>query len=802
MRTRSKRRRAYNEACPCGSGKKYRRCCLRKEAEETTRYTAQDRMNALGLMEAFWAGPGWREERRLSLDEFWSEPDAEPAAEISRDLVQVSFEAWRWYFMCDYELASGQQVIDAFLDAAPNVPIGVRAYLHRARASVMRLYEVTEVWPGQGLTLREVVTGEQVPVVEKQASMEIRRWDMIAARVIGGGDGDLVLDGPVLPIRQDAQEPVVAQLREGLEGLEGAELTARYREYCPALHQVWIEPAKLPTLVNYDGDPLVIHRLKFSVHDAEKVARAFDGARALDREDEAETRWIWSGKGKQRKEAVTLGGMSIDARGDLELVTNSAERAKRGRRMVERLAGAAIAYRTMVIEDPAAMMNAPNANAVEGDPPTPELQNLLIVAAEDKLAEHYEAWVDESVPRLEHESPRTAARNTELRPRVVKMLKELEAHYERSLDQGEPAFDPSWLWVELGLQSDRDSPSNRRQPPRLGHEALKNFFPGLDELAGEVAKRVRKQDGSTWVEAVDAAQMSNDLRFRRLQKESHSPELLSCSAELLCNFELYYHKVFWVDEPLAWLLGATKLDVLGEAVRAPFASFALTLTDRYSLGLAERALARLPPDLRRARMLQVLTVYVTTSSVSDTTRLCDVKAVGDAMDGTCPAVIPCRFEISDEQRITEALDAVVAGTGVEDVEEALPVFSSTPLRGLLELVVNAMLYATSADVEVEELAPSKPSTQRQPPARKAPLFTSETVFFLPGKIDIGAARQVQRTRFGGKGAEQARRCMVRGHWRRAHESWSDQRPRWIKPHWRGPSAAAIVEREGYRLKSR
>jgi hypothetical protein len=40
--------------------------------------------------------------------------------------------------------------------------------------------------------------------------------------------------------------------------------------------------------------------------------------------------------------------------------------------------------------------------------------------------------------------------------------------------------------------------------------------------------------------------------------------------------------------------------------------------------------------------------------------------------------------------------------------------------------------------------------------------------------------------------------MVRGHWRRAGRSWKDARPRWIKPYWRGPSAAAIVERE-YRL---
>jgi hypothetical protein len=41
--------------------------------------------------------------------------------------------------------------------------------------------------------------------------------------------------------------------------------------------------------------------------------------------------------------------------------------------------------------------------------------------------------------------------------------------------------------------------------------------------------------------------------------------------------------------------------------------------------------------------------------------------------------------------------------------------------------------------------------------------------------------------------------MVRGHWRRAAKSWTDQRLRWIEPYWKGPDVAAIIER-AYRLK--
>jgi hypothetical protein len=54
-------------------------------------------------------------------------------------------------------------------------------------------------------------------------------------------------------------------------------------------------------------------------------------------------------------------------------------------------------------------------------------------------------------------------------------------------------------------------------------------------------------------------------------------------------------------------------------------------------------------------------------------------------------------------------------------------------------------------------------------------------------------------RRGSSDVQAIRRCMVRGHWCRAGQSWKDAIPLWIKPYWRGPTAAAIVERE-YRLQ--
>jgi hypothetical protein len=86
------------------------------------------------------------------------------------------------------------------------------------------------------------------------------------------------------------------------------------------------------------------------------------------------------------------------------------------------------------------------------------------------------------------------------------------------------------------------------------------------------------------------------------------------------------------------------------------------------------------------------------------------------------------------------------------------------------------------------------------PPESAPLvFSSENVYFLPGKIEISRVRNFQKLEQVVSGRRILHRFMVRGHWRRAAAKWTDQRMRWIEPYWKGPDIAAVVER-AYRLK--
>jgi len=133
------------------------------------------------------------------------------------------------------------------------------------------------------------------------------------------------------------------------------------------------------------------------------------------------------------------------------------------------------------------------------------------------------------------------------------------------------------------------------------------------------------------------------------------------------------------------------------------------------------------------------------------------------------------------------------GTCSSDALTRSKTSSSGLFRALLESVVNVTLYTTSADVKIEQyrVSRSKEPNHHVPEA----YLSSDSVYYLPGKIKIAHMRKLQQVARGPSGNTLMHRFMVRGHWRRPSAEWKDQSLRWIEPYWRGPSLASIIERE-------
>ncbi|WP_437692883.1 SEC-C metal-binding domain-containing protein [Sorangium sp. So ce176] len=788
-----------NEPCPCGSGRKHKKCCLGNGGGAP--YTRADRQAALQRVLLSAHPDDIDDARRRFLGKHaplldrWRD-------DVVLEMAEVAFQFWLIFDVDAFR--EGVTLAEEILQDHHDLGHGERRYLEMGRASSMRLYEVVHVVPGAGVTLRDVLHGGEVRVRERSASRALHTWDLVAARVMPkGASGEPEIDGGLFPVQSRLRDRLVEQLTALSADLDEATLR---EARVPMFFDAWIGPG-LPQLVNHDGDPMIVTHVHFDVIDERRLVAALDGARDLSR-DGGEQVWSWVGKAAQRSGPVCRAFLRI-FQGRLEIQTNSRERGEAAKALVERLAGAAVTYRLTEHQDvEQALLAHPRGDAGGTPAAAPE---ALRQAAVQMLQQHYEKWLDEAVPALDGLTPRAAASVDDLRPRVAELIEGLERLYERALAEGSAAFDPTWMWEELGIEDLARGRSRKQAAPRLPHEIIADLAPDLVEVAADIGERARRASRDDLTCAIDRHEVEIDLGFRRLLRDlaqdaeggvAAEPDaadgraIVASWVESLSNFELHLRKVFWVDEGLSWMLGATALDVIGEALRPPFTSFALVFTDRYALGLAERLLAEDPSARLRGRILSVLTVYV--RATADGAGPMDLRLAfaADARDGGWPELVVRELSVRQDARIVDLLRTLSPGD--EPGEEVETLIASPPLRGLVGLIINAILYATSADAGA---VPGDPRGDDAPPPRRrrgGAIPPTDGIFRLPGKIDVTSLKQLKRVRRGASDAQAIRRCMVRGHWRRAGRSWKDASPRWIKPYWRGPSAAAIVERE-YRL---
>jgi len=280
----------------------------------------------------------------------------------------------------------------------------------------------------------------------------------------------------------------------------------------------------------------------------------------------------------------------------------------------------------------------------------------------------------------------------------------------------------------------------------------------------------------------------------------------------MLNFELHGRKVFWVDETLAYMLAQTDLDIDGEVLRLPFRACAFVFIDRYTLAMGEGLLRRHGTEsIHSTRPLTIITAYLFEEDAPDGRRCLRFDLLFDSKcDGrTWPYLVSRDVLIGSKDDLETMLES-----HFHDVDPTTrdPIFTSPELKRLLKVIINAVLYATSAGVnpvimespiadlrrKKNKLGKSKQGKMMGRIKEMKGRFSEERVFYLPGKITISQHKRYSEMEKTGEGRTIMKRFMVRGHWRRANPSWEDQALRWIEPYWKGPEMAAVIEKE-YRM---
>ena len=229
-----------NELCPCGSGRKFKKCCGDPRAAD--RYTRDERASAFARFNEFVDVLAGEEADRAS-EVFWGR-FASRMAELPPERDELFEDIEHMWFMFDYA-GGGQPVVDRFLAGAQQLGDGERAFLTAMRRSAMRIYEVVAARPGLSLTLRDAIEGGELTVNERQASRTIGRGDSLAARIVSRGpSGGPELEAGLLHLAPVVRDPLVARIRDERARFvahhPGGDLTLFYKSLPPLFHEVWV----------------------------------------------------------------------------------------------------------------------------------------------------------------------------------------------------------------------------------------------------------------------------------------------------------------------------------------------------------------------------------------------------------------------------------------------------------------------------------------------------------------------------------------------------------------------------------
>lgn len=369
-----------------------------------------------------------------------------------------------------------------------------RAYIEALRSSVMSLYEVSDVRPGESFLARDLLRGgEPVRVIERTATKTLVAWDVIAARIVTVR-GKTQLTSAVLAVERSLAEEILGIFgrtkerlqRETGDALKRAtpELRARFdaeladpdqllRSAASTITTVWLNDAirrclaPPPQLANTDGEPLEFISLHYRIASgasAAKIAAVLARIPNLRAEDDG-ARWtLFAPEAlapKRRGKASTEPAAGRTIHGELSLVggvlkvfVNSEARAGRVRNLLDpALAGLVLEplIERVAPEQAMARADASGASAARAIPEGVDPAELR-AALHAVLDRQYRTTLSEPVPMLGGKSPRQAARSAAGRRAVANWLKGLEQTSAR-----QPADDPMrdydfrWMWEELGV---------------------------------------------------------------------------------------------------------------------------------------------------------------------------------------------------------------------------------------------------------------------------------------------------------------------------------------------------------------
>ena len=394
-----------NEPCWCGSGRKFKTCHLGRPV----RAPLPDRVGWLCRKATAYL------ERRggaVPLDVI----EHVAARAVDPDDPESVQDACRDPLLLDVVLHEGGWFERFLADRGPLLPDD-EAILARSWTLVARtVYEVLDVRPDRGLTLRDLRTGDHLEVRERSFSREARVGTLVCGRAVPDGESHQLVGG-LFGVPPGRERALLDLLDEG----DGIALL----DHVAAQHRP-------PTLVSSDGDPVVDCHVVLAVPDPTQARRELD--RRYQPEEEG---WVLLEEVAEDENrllaTVGLSGSEITVRTHTEARLDH---------LLDELCSALPGSEVVTDERRPITLSARPAQGAQDAPPVdPDVLAALVERQEQR-------WCEEPVPALDGHTPRDAPAGPTRRAELARLI---DSFPELDPDAGAIGLRPARLRALLGL---------------------------------------------------------------------------------------------------------------------------------------------------------------------------------------------------------------------------------------------------------------------------------------------------------------------------------------------------------------
>ena len=448
-----------NDPCPCGSGKKYKKCCLnitRQVNDEFLRQQVRQIESKMTDILAYFVKKQFGSE---VLHLAWQDYTNDANARFSDDNPHIQL-VLPWFF---YNWLPGLNkknlkipinkvgftIADLYLDKYSNrLSSPERMFVEQALRQPYSYYEVTEVQPDHGMTLKNMLWNETVFVREKSATQELDPGVFIYCRIIEFQGINLMLGCSSIRIPRHKKINILNFKETILK--EDKTITKKsilkWQDWLNGSYlDLYNQVMTIPKMVNKDGDELVFCDLKYKIDNPLEAWNSLKHLGDLTEDEFRETEEFDENGNLQKIEFAWLcellpGELNPSvfaqltiAENELLISVNSKKREKKVRSAIKKLLADKAEFLTSTIRSIDSVMKDDSIKPNQDDPDmvlseNPEIIQLL----ENYFANHWKNWIDEKIPALGNKTPRQAVRTKIGKEKVLALLEDNE--YSSTID--------------------------------------------------------------------------------------------------------------------------------------------------------------------------------------------------------------------------------------------------------------------------------------------------------------------------------------------------------------------------------